>query len=584
MNDTDSGAGKVRFRLVNPTTLVTVLDVNVTIPGSGTPVADSFGFLQPTAGTDADATFSMSVNSINYTGETQVVVPTAPSDLAATASPGEVSLQWQDNSTNETDFTIQRRIESTGTWENLVTLPANTTTYVNTGLSDGATYYYRVRAESETGVSDWSSEASATTPTAPLAPSSLTATAATGQVNLAWTDNSSNETGFAIQRRTGTSGTWGQIGATAANTTSFADTSIDASTTYYYRVEALNDSLESDFSNEASVTTASAAGFADLSGFTGSGNTSAPNNYGVITTTSVGGMLDGRRNGTGESASYLADTSLSVSGGVLTATTSGGFGATGTLTFDASTDDTSVVDPVFYLGFFDKDNLASGTFGFTLADQTTTSFRFRASAGTTATTGSGTVVSEGTYTFSLDVNNASSGAGVVRFRLVDSTFTTVLDVNVTIPGGLSLQADSFGILQPTAASDDDATFGLTLNNINYTGNTVIATPDAPSISLPRRQRAKSRWSGSIMPLMRLAIPFSAKRASAVLGQTLPQSAPDDTDYADVGLADGTTYYYRILAFNSAGVSAGAAKPRRLHQPYQPIPPIWQLLPQLVRLA
>jgi hypothetical protein len=559
VNNTDSGAGKVRFRLVNPSTLVTVLDVNVTIPGSGTPVADSFGFLQPTAGSDADSTFSMTVSSINYSGETQVVIPTAPSDLSAAASPGEVSLTWQDNSTNETGFTIQRRIESTGTWEDLVTLSANTTTYINTGLSDGTTYYYRVRAQSETGVSDWSSEASATTPTAPLAPSSLTATAAAAQVGLSWTDNSSNETGFAIQRRTGTGGTWAQIATTAANVTSFADTSIDSSTTYYYRVEALNDSLESGFSNEASLTTPSAAGFADLSSFTGSGNTTAPNNYDVISETSVGGTLDGRRNGTGEAASYLADTSLSVSGGVLTATTSGGFGATGALTFDASTDDTSVVDPVFYLGFFDKDNLASGAFGFTIADQTTSSFRFRASAGTTVTAGSGTVVSEGTYTFDLDVNNTDSGAGKVRFRLVDSASTTVLDVNVTIPGGLPLQADSFGLLQPTAASDDDATFGLTLSNINYTGETVIATPAAPS------DLAATATTGQIALVW-------VNNATNATGNTIQRKtgvggtwadiatvAPDDTDYADVGLSDGTAYYYRILAFNSAGVSAWSSE-------------------------
>ena len=116
---------------------------------------------------------------------------------------------------------------------------------------------------------------------------------------------------------------------------------------------------------------------ADLSDWAGVANLSSPNNYAIISDISAGGIIDGRRNGTGETAGYLGDTTLNVSGGTLTSTTSGGFGATGIITFDASTDNTSVVDPVFYFGFFDKDNPSSGSFGFSIADQSTTSFRFR---------------------------------------------------------------------------------------------------------------------------------------------------------------------------------------------------------------
>ncbi|MBA3482733.1 MAG: fibronectin type III domain-containing protein, partial [Pirellulales bacterium] len=558
VNNTDSGAGKVRFRLVN-SSQVTVVDVNVTIPGSGTPVADSFGILQPLASTDADPTFSLTVSSINYTGETQVVIPTAPSALTATAAPGQVSVAWQDNSTNETGFTIERRIEAGGSWEVLATLPANSSTYINTGLSDGTTYYYRVRASSATGVSGWSNEASATTPTTPAAPSSLTATAAAGQVSLSWTDNSSNETGFAIERRTGAGGAWGQLSTTAANQTSFVDTELAASTTYYYRVRAVHMTLESAFSNEASATTPSPAGMADLSGFTGVGNTSAPNNYFVISPTSVGGTLDARRI-TGEGSAYLADTSLSVAGGVLTATTSGGFGATGTLTFDASTDDASLVDPVFYLGFFDKDTPASGAFGFTIANETTSSFRFRASAGTTQTSGNGTVLTQGVYTFDLDVNNTDSGANNVRFRLVNpATSATVVDVNVTIPGSGTPTADSFGILQPTIGTDSDATFGLTLNNINYTGETVLSTPAAPSsltataltgqISMEWVNNATNATGNSI----------ERKIGAGGTWAQLVTVAVDATSYVDTGLSDGTTYYYRVRAFNSAGDSAWSSE-------------------------
>src|SRR4051812_32133154 len=94
----------------------------------------------------------------------------------------------------------------------------------------------------------------------------------------------------------------------------------------------------------------------------GLGNTSSPNNYGLISSISTGGTYDARRFGAGQTAAYFGDTSLSVTGGLLNATTAGGFGASGTLSFDASTDNTSIADPVFYFGFFDKDDLTKGAF------------------------------------------------------------------------------------------------------------------------------------------------------------------------------------------------------------------------------
>jgi hypothetical protein len=213
-----------------------------------------------------------------------------------------------------------------------------------------------------------------------------------------------------------------------------------------------------------------------LSDWAGLNNTAAPNSYSA-STLAAGGTFDARRFGSGQSAGYLADTALSTSGGALTATTAGGFGAAGTLTFDASLDNTSLADPVFYFGFFDKDDLTKGAFGFSPADSSTTAFRFRSSAGTTQTSGSGVVVQQGTYAFDLDVNNADSGAGRVRFRLFNpATTAIVLDVNVTIPAGSTLQADSFGFLQPAATSGSDVTFSMTISNVNYSGETLYPVP------------------------------------------------------------------------------------------------------------
>ena len=95
-------------------------------------------------------------------------------------------------------------------------------------------------------------------PTIPAAPSGLTATTASAsQINLTWTDNSSNETGFKVERATDSLFTQNLtlVTTTAVNATSFADTGLSASTTYYYRVRATNAAGDSTNSNSANATT-----------------------------------------------------------------------------------------------------------------------------------------------------------------------------------------------------------------------------------------------------------------------------------------------------------------------------------------
>jgi YD repeat-containing protein len=94
-------------------------------------------------------------------------------------------------------------------------------------------------------------------PPPPTAPSGLTATAAsTTQINLAWTDNSSNETGFKIERKTGAGGTYAEVTTVGAGVTSYSNTGLASNTQYFYRVRATNTGGDSAYSNEASAATA----------------------------------------------------------------------------------------------------------------------------------------------------------------------------------------------------------------------------------------------------------------------------------------------------------------------------------------
>ncbi len=74
-------------------------------------------------------------------------------------------------------------------------------------------------------------------------------------VELIWTDNSTNEEGFIIERKTET-GIFSELARVPANTTSYIDASLSPSTTYIYRVRAYNSKDTSGASNEEGIQTA----------------------------------------------------------------------------------------------------------------------------------------------------------------------------------------------------------------------------------------------------------------------------------------------------------------------------------------
>lgn len=219
-------------------------------------------------GLSSGTTYYYYIVSTNNTGDsdpsaevmaTTLTLPTAPTSLkATTVSTTQINLSWTDSSGNESGFRIRRRSTTTGSWTVIASVGQNVTSYQNNGLTAGRTYYYVVTSYNSSGESVLSNQVSATTTntTIPNAPTSLAAVAVSPlQVNLTWADNSTNETGFRLSRRIGTTGTWSMIGMIAADTTAVQNTGLQEGTTYGYRLVAFNAAGESAFSNEVTVTT-----------------------------------------------------------------------------------------------------------------------------------------------------------------------------------------------------------------------------------------------------------------------------------------------------------------------------------------
>jgi hypothetical protein len=103
------------------------------------------------------------------------------------------------------------------------------------------------------------------------------AEAMAAKLTLTWTDNSTDELGFAIDRSVGTTGAFGEIATTGPSVTTYVDSSLPDATTYCYRVRAFNSAGYSAYSEIACGTTPQVFGLAVLRMGAGSGTvTSVP--------------------------------------------------------------------------------------------------------------------------------------------------------------------------------------------------------------------------------------------------------------------------------------------------------------------
>ncbi|MFC1707877.1 FG-GAP-like repeat-containing protein, partial [Planctomycetota bacterium] len=182
--------------------------------------------------------------------------PRQPTGLVVdVVSETRVDLHWDDNSTAESGFRVERKLGG-GAYSQIAELGTNATAFVDTSVSSSKQYSYRVSAYNANGQSAYSDVVSVGTEPVPEAPTNLVATAVgPHQVYLTWTDNSGIETRFRIERRLQGTGTFSPFASVPPNATGTVDAQVDPATSYEYRVIATNQTGDSPPSNVAAVTT-----------------------------------------------------------------------------------------------------------------------------------------------------------------------------------------------------------------------------------------------------------------------------------------------------------------------------------------
>ena len=162
--------------LIDGTQVLTNFDIFATAGGEYKAVVEQFSEVAPSNGVITIQFVSVKdnaqVNGIEILSSSSPAPPPTPTGLAAIAGNASVMLSWNASS-GTTSYNIYRGTTSGGEG----TTPVGTSTstsFTDTGLTNGTTYYYKISASNSAGTSAQSSEVSATpTTTSPPPPSSL---------------------------------------------------------------------------------------------------------------------------------------------------------------------------------------------------------------------------------------------------------------------------------------------------------------------------------------------------------------------------------------------------------------------------
>lgn len=191
------------------------------------------------------------IPSVNEVWGAPATPPPAPTNLAASGGDAQVSLAWN-GAQDANTYNVHRGTVSGGPYATIATGLA-ATSYLDTTVTNGTTYYYVVSGQNAAGEGPDSNQASATpqVPQLPPAPTGVAATSPTKRkINVTW-NAVAGATSYRVKRSATSGGPYTLVGT--ATGTSFMNSGLTSGTTYYYVVSAVNAVGEGPHSTQVSA-------------------------------------------------------------------------------------------------------------------------------------------------------------------------------------------------------------------------------------------------------------------------------------------------------------------------------------------
>ncbi len=596
-----SGAFKVGGRVfnvsINGTQVLTNYDIYADV-GANTATIKSFttnvsnGVLAITFGHVVE---DPKISAIEILSNSDTTPPSVPTSLGGTAaSSSAVDLAW--NASTDTGgsglagYKIYRNSALVGTTASLI--------YTDTGLSPSTTYQYSVSAydnannesaQSSPPVSVTTQASTDTTP--PSVPTNLNGTAnGTAEADLTWSASTdtggSGLAGYKIYRNNV------QVGTTAA--TSFADTGLAAGTTYTYTVSAYDNATnESAKSSPKNVTTATATGtvirvnaggpaYTDSAAHTWSADTGYNTGNAASTTSNIAGTSDPTLYKTERwdtSALPEMTYSFNVPNGGYTVKLhfaeiySGAFKVGGRV-FNVSINGTQVLTNYDIYADVGANtatiksfttNVSNGvlaiTFGHVVEDPKISAIEIIGSTDSTAPTVptglAGSAASSTQVNLSWNASTDSGGSGLAGYRVYRN--------NVLVGTATGTTYSDTGLTPNTTYNYAVSAFDNANNESAKTASIPVTTP-AGSDTIPPSVPTNLQGSG-ISP-SQISLTWSASTdtgGSGLAGYRIYRNnvlvgTSTTTSFTDSGLASGTTYQYKVSAYDNAANESAAAGP------------------------
>lgn len=471
--------------------------------------------------------FTLTVTNAGGTKQTTVtvtatapisLVPEVPTGLASSAGDTIVTLTWTVQA-GAAGYNVYRSTTSGTPGLKLNPNALTGSSYADSAVQNGTTYYYSVTATNTAGESGATNQISAT-PQMSIAgaPTGLSAAAGNAQVVVSWT-LASGATGYNVYR-SNSSGTQGsKLNLIAITGSSYTDSTAVNGTTYYYNVTALNAAGESGLSSQTSATPQVPVAGAPVGLSASAGNAQVG-----LTWTSTTGATG---------YNVYRSTSSGTQGGRLNAAV---------LTGTTYTDRTALNETTYYY------SVSATNAGGESGASNQASARPQVPAPTTPT-GLSAVANDGAVTLSWSGSNGASQYNVYR-----STSSGISGTNIASPKGSSYTdadvANGTAYFYEVTAQNDGGESGLS--------NQASATPQ---ISAPNAPTNLSATAGDSTVSLSWATVLTADRynlyrstSSGAQGTKLNSSSITLPSYTDSTAVNGIRYYFAVTAVNAGGES------------------------------